>query len=320
MTAVSVLRELWSRRLLVAVGLALALIVATLMAFSVRLGVPPDFESRQYNVGIASAAVLIDSPSSQVADLGGGGETGPQADVSTLSARARLLANLMSTSPLKDRIATRAGIHPNTLIARAPVGEGITPEPTPLSTGATISEDDPRANILTITVNETLPILAADSQAASAAQAARISSAAVAELPLYLRSVASTDRVPNAQQLVVKPLGTARYTTVQRGPRRLFAAAAAIVLFGLWCVGILFVTGFARAWRQASDSESGVDPAGPKLERDAPSPPDMPIIQPPATRARGAGPDVPALPERPELPWRPERPERPERNRGNKVA
>jgi hypothetical protein len=311
MSAVSVLRELWSRRLLVAVGLAFALIVATLMAFSVKPGLPPDFDSRQYNVGIASASVLIDSPSSQVADLGGGSQTGPQADVTSLSARARLLANLMSTSPLKDRIADRARIPPNTLIARAPVPEGIVQKPTPLSTGSTISADDPRANILTITVNETLPILAADSQAPTAAQAARISSAAVAELPRYLKSVASTDRVPNAQLLVVKPLGTARYTTVQRGPRRLYAAAAAIVLFGLWCVGILFVTGFARAWRQASDAESRgeLPPSG--LERRAPPRANMTTIPPLTTRSRSARPDVPALPERPE---------RPERNRSNRVA
>jgi hypothetical protein len=308
MTVVSVLRELWSRRLLVAVGLAFALGVATLMAFSVTLGAPPDFKSRQYNVGIASAAVLIDSPSSQVADLGGGSEAGPQADVGSLSARARLLANLMSTSPLKDRIARRAGVAPSTLIARAPAGAGITPDPvTPLSTGSTISPSDPRANILTITVNETLPILSADSQAPDADIAAKISAAAVTELPLYLKSVASTDRVPNAQQLVIKPLGSARYATVQHGPRRMFAIIAAIVLFCLWCAGILVISGFARAWRQASEDESH----GPL----------------PTTAARQAPPDVLTLPPGPRPEWvrsdpsgLSERPERPERASHNRVA
>jgi hypothetical protein len=308
MTAVSVLRELWNRRLLVAVGLALALAVATLMAFSVS-GMPPDFKSRQYNVGIASAAVLIDSPSSQVADLGGGGEAGPQADVGSLSARARLLANLMATSPLKDQIAQRAGIAPSTLIARAPAGAGVAPDPvTPLSTGSTISPSDPRANILTITVNETLPILSADSQAPDESTAAKISAAAVAELPRYLKSVASTDRVPDAQQLVVKPLGPARYATVQHGPRRLFAIAAAIVLFCLWCAGILVISGFARAWRQASAEESHGGPLPTPAARG--TAPEFLTI-PPGSRPERVRPDPSGLSERPE---------RPERSSHNKVA
>jgi hypothetical protein len=308
MTVVSVLRELWSRRLLVAVGLALALGVATLMAFSVTLGVPPDFKSRQYIVGIASSAVLIDSPSSQVADLGGGSEAGPQADVGSLSARARLLANLMSTSPLKDRIARRAGIAPSTLIARAPAGPGITtPDPaTPLSTGSTISPSDPNANILTITVNETLPILSADSQAPDTDIAAKISAAAVTELPLYLRSVASTDRVPNAQQLVVKPLGPARYATVQHGPRRMFAIIAAIVLFCMWCAGILVIAGFARAWKQADEDESRGGPL--PTTATSQTPPEL-LTLPPGPRPERVRSDPSGLSERPE------RPERASRNR-----
>src|SRR4051812_44033604 len=110
--AVTVLRELWRRRRAVGVGVAYALVVVILMTFRVSLGLPPTIESRQYDAGIAASDVLIDSPNSQIVDVGGGSTDveGATIDLSGLSTRARLLANLMSNSPLKDRIARAAGI------------------------------------------------------------------------------------------------------------------------------------------------------------------------------------------------------------------
>jgi hypothetical protein len=252
MTVVAVLRELWSRRLLVVVGLAVAVSIGILVAFKVGLGLPPTFAARQYEVGIASAGVLVDSPSSQVIDLGGGQS---KADIVSLSARARLLANLMATSPLKDRIARRAGVAPDAMIASAPT-EGLAQKPSPLTTGASrVSASDPDARVLTVYVNEALPIITADAQAPSPAAAAAIAGAAVTELNLYLTSTAAADKVPDARRLVVKPLGPARSATVRRGPRKLFAIIAFIVVFGLWCAAIMLASGLARSWRAVGGAE-----------------------------------------------------------------
>lgn len=253
MTAISVLRELWARRLFVAVGFALAVMVGILLAFSVKPGLPPKFDGRQYEVGIASAAVLVDSPSSLSVDLTGGQS---KADVASLSARARLLANLMASSPLKEQIARRAGVSADRMIASAPTF-GPAGTPSPLTTGATkVKPSDPDANILTVHVNEVLPIITVDAQAANPASAARMSSSAVEELTTYLSSVAAKDRVPDAQQLVIKPLGPAKSTTVRRGPRRLFAVIGFMFGFGLWCAGIVIVAALARDWRETDAAQS----------------------------------------------------------------
>jgi len=50
-----------------------AALIAVLVGLAVgyRVGFPPKLESRQYTVGIASLTALVDTPSSQVVDLGG---------------------------------------------------------------------------------------------------------------------------------------------------------------------------------------------------------------------------------------------------------
>lgn len=313
MDAVAVLRQLWHHRLFVAVGTALALIVAILISYKVSIGLPPSFESRQYQVGIASAEVLVDSPSSQVADLGGGKI---RTDVTALTGRARLLANLMAARPVKDQIARRAGVDPRTFVATAP---SIEPSQKPTTLEAAPAGQ--RTNVLTVYFNETLPIITADAQGPTAAIAARISTAAVAELGEYLKSVAALDKVPDARQLVVDPLGPARFGTVQRGPGKPMAAIAFVLIFALWCGGIILVSKLASGWRQAAQKERQDDAPedGPAVTGPwFPEPPRtrtrtrartgaQPAAEPPTRAERGSPGRVRELPELPELPERPAR-------------
>lgn len=246
MEAVAILRLLWRQRLLVAVGLVLALVVGIAMAYRVSLGVPPKLESRHYKVGIGSAEMLVDSPNSQVADLGG---SQPLTDVTALTSRARLLANLMAISPLKEQIARRAGVDPRKLVAVAP-SIGLQEK-----NALDAASEGPQAITLTVAFNEVLPIISANTQAPSPEIAARLSAAAVAELKVYLKTLAASQKVPDARQLVVSPLGPARYATVLRGPRRLFAVAAVIFVFGLWCASLVIGARLARSWREADAAE-----------------------------------------------------------------
>jgi|GEM_PF-1402740 len=261
MEAVAIIRLLWRQRFLVALGLVVALSIGIATAYKVGFGFPPKFESRQYQVGIASAEVLVDSPSSQVADIGGGSAL---TDVSGLASRSRLLANLMAVSPLKEQIARRAGIDPRTLVATAPSTD---------VTGADkVSPLDSKAsgagvNRLSVEPNEILPIIGANATAATPELAARIAAAAVAELKAYLNTIAAADRVPGARQLVISPLGPARSATVVEGPRRLFAFVAVLLVFGLWCAGIAGFNWLARGWREAAAAEEAdaLDASTPEL-------------------------------------------------------
>jgi hypothetical protein len=308
MDAVTVLRLLWRQRLLLAVGIGVSVLVGIVMAYNVS-GLPPKFESRQYKVGIASAEMLVDSPKSQVADLGGGQAL---TDVGGLAARARLLANLMAISPLKERIARRAGVNPRRLIATAPSVD-LPKQKNALDA----SSEGQKATTLTVEFNEVLPIITANAQAPSPELAARISTAAVEELKVYLKTVAATDKVPDARQLVISPLGPARFATVARGPRRLFAILAAVFVFGLWCAGLVFGTRLSRSWREAAAEEqrevtAPAQPAWGKVPHPGRGGADHLAEFPSATSNRASSP--PELVEVPELPERPERPER--RRRG----
>src|SRR5215203_5207506 len=84
-------------------------------------------------------------------------EGGASIDLGGLSTRARLLANLMSSSPLKDRIAKAAGIKADHLIVIAPTGDDLTPQASgATSTTMKVKVGDRDATVLGLFVDETL--------------------------------------------------------------------------------------------------------------------------------------------------------------------
>jgi len=255
--AIATMRELWRHRYSVGLGLAYALTVIILMSYRVTFGLPPKIESRQYDAGIAATDVLVDSPNSQVVDVGGGSADveGATIDLVGLSTRARLLASLMSSSPLKDRIAAAAGIKAGKLIVIAPTGDDLAPRVTP-ATNTSVKPGDRDANVLGLFVDETLPILTMRVQAPDAVSAERLATSAVSELGVYLKAVASDDNVPDARQLVVEPLGKATSGTVVKGPRRLFAILVGLLVLAIWCAGTVMFPRLVSMWRDAARAEA----------------------------------------------------------------
>jgi hypothetical protein len=250
MESITILRELWRLRYIVALGGVLAIAIALMTAYRVSLA-PPKLESRQYHVGVASARMLIDTPDSQVVDLNPKG-------ADTLSSRASLLANLMVSSPVKSIIARNAGIPADRLVAIAPAAPGGPTAPTPLSQRATEAAKAPGTYLLTLQADETLPIISIDAQAPTANEAARLANATTAGLRDYLRSVAGAQNVPAARQIVVSGLGAAQAADVVRGPRRLFAIAAFVLVFGFACFSVIMISGIARGWRRAAALERAI--------------------------------------------------------------
>ena len=259
MAAIGILRELWRLRRVVRVGIVLAILGALLVSYHVSLGVPPQLESRQYVAGVAEAQVLVDSPQSQVVDLGGGEsedeEESAQIDLLGLTTRARLLASLMSSSPLKDNVASAAGIRADKLIVVGPAGEETAPRAT---TGTTVGPGDRQANVITLYVDETLPIIVIQVEAPEAATAGRLAGAAVDELPIYLDSVAAEEQVPDARQLVIEPLGPATAREIAKGPGQLVAIFVAILILGAWCTAAILIRRMVDRWTDLARYESAL--------------------------------------------------------------
>jgi hypothetical protein len=254
MELVGMLRVLWRHRLLVVVAALIAVLVGLGVAY--RIGFPAKLESRQYHVGLGTVTALVDTPSSQVVDLGG--KTG--ADIATLAARAQLLASLMTSSPIKDEIASRAGVAPDKLIAQSAAGDvpGAAP-----SDGASVSMGDPKANILNARIpnleSGDVPIIAVNTQAPDAAVAARLANESIAVLKEHLQTVAGIDKVPDARRVVVTQLGRARASEEARGPSQLMALGAGLFVFILGCLAILGIVALVSGWRRAAQLEPGAD-------------------------------------------------------------
>src|SRR3954470_10706961 len=120
MNSVTILRNLWHRRMLVAVAGFVAFAAGWLFAFGPALSFPP--KPRGYTVGVATANLLVDTPRSQVVDVAPKGSD-------TLAARANVLANLMVDGEVKDAIAKRAGVAPKKIIGSVPSPDGSEPPP-----------------------------------------------------------------------------------------------------------------------------------------------------------------------------------------------
>ena len=241
MELVTILRELWHRRTIVALVALVSLLVGAAVAF--RL---PSLESRKYEVGIATARILVDTPKSQVV------EVAPQGS-DTLGVRANLIASLMADGVVKDAIAKRAGLKVSELegVAETTAGAGAPAEP------KTFTADD---NVLTTRVIQTpegdrLPIIDLETQAPDTAGAAKLADAAVAGLRDYLDSRAATEQVADAKRLRFTSLGPARAAEFVRGPGIAMAIGAALFVFVAGCAIMLVVLALARGWRAVEEEE-----------------------------------------------------------------
>lgn len=243
MDSVTILRELWRRRIAVGLVALGAILVGFLLSF--RPGLPP--ESRQYDVATASARLLVDTPQSQVVRVNPRGSE-------TLGLRANVLANLMVEGPAKAAIAKRAGLKPRELIATSESEL----KPQVVSPKAL---RDPDINLMKTRVvmdldGEQLPIVEVDVQAPDAARATALANASVTGLTDYLDTRAAADPDLEAgKRLRVTGLGNAEATLSTRGPSRLLSLAAALFLFLAGCAAILLVSRLARGWREAEASE-----------------------------------------------------------------
>ena len=265
MESVTILRELWRRRLLVAIVGVLAFAVGYLLVFGTSM--PP--KRRAYEVGIGSARVLVDTPQSQVVEVDPKGSD-------TLGSRASVLANLMVDGELKNQIAQKAGLRPKQLIAGtdttggaaavAPLGR----DSYALTTGVVVN-----------TELATLPLIKVETQAPTPAAAAKLADSAVAALTAYVDQKASSEGVTDDRRLRVSGLGPAQVHIAPQGTGKAMGLAAAIFVFLAGCTAILVISGIVKAWRAAAAAERkwADDDFSRLLEPDKPE-------QTPATSAR----------------------------------
>lgn len=300
MDTVFFLRMLIRHRRLLAVLAVVAILIGSLAV--VRPGLPP--KSRQYDVGVASARALIDTPSSQVVDLG----QKEDVNAGVLPSRAVLLANLLTSSPLQDEIARRAHVPAKRLYATADVASAPdATTPAPSSTSDSSPPDGPDAWVLRADTDLTLPLITVHTQAPTPAGAARLADSAVAVLRDHVSSVSAQESVPTHRQLVVKVLGGAQAGTETHGTSPALGFVIALLVFLLACAAVILVSLVAAQWHQAEggyvedertwddlalDDELEADPLAEADPEPEPAPIRPAFSDPPRPRPRAADRDL----------------------------
>jgi hypothetical protein len=261
MDTVTILRELWRKRVLVAGICVVAVIVGAALHY--RL---PSLQSRRYDVGVATMNILVDTPSSQVVNVA------PKGSDAT-GARATLLASLMVGGEIKSMIANRVGINANQLIgttsavtdpATAGVGASTGTTPTIPANGYSYNTQVP-----TDSVGDELPIIQLNTQAPTAAEAANLASAAVAELQQFMNTKAVSEGITDANRLRVSGMGVPAATIQAKGASPMVVLLVMVVVFLIGCAAILGVQAVVRGWRHAAELEKELEDS--ESEPDAPA-------------------------------------------------
>lgn len=255
MATVRIVLELWRLRRYVA-GVC---VVAVLAGMFVSL------TSKSYDVGTATAQVLVDTPQSQVADASSSISAAGAQTLGTLGVQANLLAGLMVEGPIKTDIAQRAGLKPNQLVgissavtvpSAAGSGSGSASGASSVSVPAGQNVFALTTQILTDSAGmNTLPIIEIDTQAPDLAKAAQLANAAVSGLQAFVDSEAANERIPNADRLSIMSLGVSQEATQTRGSSPMIGVLVTVVVLVLGCSLLLWIVRVVSRWRNASERE-----------------------------------------------------------------
>jgi hypothetical protein len=229
---VPILRTLWRRRLLVALGAAVALALALALAGKAA----PDR-------GVASVDVLVDTPVSQLSHAAPPGADG-------LIARAILFGNLLATDRAQARIARDARVPPNELaVIMRSAATPILPSALAVH-AAEAAAARPEKYVVMVHVDSTVPLVRVDALAPEPRGAVRLADA--------VTNAMETAAAPDFRRVVVNPVGRPQARVIPGSSGRVKALGAAIVVFALWCGCVVFASVLWRRAYAPTNTRSGV--------------------------------------------------------------
>jgi hypothetical protein len=239
-----VLRILWRRRALVALGALLAL--ALTVKASGGAGGPGT---------IATTNVLLDTPRKQLVDEASAG-------VETLGWRATVLAELVGTESAKGEIAAAVPVSPQLLTVVAPE-LNLPTIPASLPKAASEAAAEARGDyVLTTRTDGLLPLIKIRAQAPDGEQAARLAGAAVS----YIETGSDLGPRPDPPRFEVTRVGPIKTRPMADDPELARAVAVGAIFFCLWCMAVFGFDAGLEWWRR-SGRASMAPGRGPKPKR-----------------------------------------------------
>jgi len=238
-----VLRELLKRRLLLAAGVIIAAVAATLSIYSVH---GFSLKPRGLQHSSASTQVIVDSNSSFLGDLSG--------KLEPLNVRAMVYANLLATPALLDLIGEGMGISGSQIYAAGPVDPVesiIVQEPTALKRNVQVTgETHPYR--LNYTANLNLPTIGINAQAPTTKQAIGLANGAAVALQHYVAGLQRANRVPAVAGVTIRQLGQANGAVANAGISKTLAGLVFVAVFFVWCGLVLLANRFRENWRASA--------------------------------------------------------------------
>lgn len=237
MESVWILRALWRRRVFVAVGALVALLLGLSVAYRVSL-LPPGLQSRSTTAAFALERRLVDTSKSLAADADAPG-------AGSIVPRAIIMGDLLAGREARLAIAAEAGVPAGEVEI---VGPGMTtPEVATLLAEEAVAVTAPKATyIVAVTEESALPILSIKASAPTHAAAAALAAATARNLTVVAAQAPQSDF-----SAVIKPMGKPRYGVLTTGPGMAKAAAVVLVVFVLWCWAALVLDRIGRRRRRS---------------------------------------------------------------------
>lgn len=264
MDFVEAARQLWHRKLAVAVVLAAAVLGAVLISYSISLA-PPGLHKRSLQLGAASSQILVDTPDSTLVS----GASPEKFD--TLAARARVYGEYLSTLQARARIAAISGVPAASLTTAGPFspesGQVSYQNQTSASRGGEILQEG-ATNRLVFVAQEGVPIINVDAQAANAATAIRLAHASFITLRQYVRALQHTgaaDPSHHGEGVIVRQLGAPEGGTIGGSNSKILMAVAFLLIAGVGFVLILALPRMAERWRRLDESDRPQAPDVPPM-------------------------------------------------------
>jgi hypothetical protein len=242
------LKALWKRRWLVALGVVIAAIAATVSAFSVSL-FPPSLTPRTNTFATASTQILVDTPNSAFANL--------EEEVEPLNTRAAVFSRFLASPLAITLIAREAGLPVDAIEGQGPYEQNLPlfeQEPTAEKRSSQIVGERALYR-LRFENNPDLPIVTVFAQAPTAAEAHRLADAAPEALSAYISGIQTSQKTPPKRRVEVRQLGDATGGVVNGGANAQIAVLVFFVVLVLWCLLLIPAHTIARGWRDGGGDD-----------------------------------------------------------------
>jgi hypothetical protein len=266
MELVSIIRQLWRRKLLVFLVFIVAVCVAIFSAYKV-----PSMQKRGLSLGAASSQILIDSPASTLVEGADGGT------LTTLSTRARVYAQYLSSLEARDQISKISGVPARLISLSGPFSTDIprnTYQNQPSEARANDVLKEGAGYRLIFDAQDGVPIITVSAQAPTADAAIKIARASCVALKQYVDKLrVEADAVPVKPLpkgataapvtpdpgVTVRQLGQPEGGTIGGGNGKLLMVFVFFVVMAIGCALIAVLPGMARHWRLLERAERLVD-------------------------------------------------------------